>query len=66
MGDADASMARAKVVTKQPRPMEQDEEPPRKAEMLVQEVSRSIAALSHPLECGTGSGKSQQFSKVLK
>ena len=52
MGDADATGARAKAVIKQPRFMEQDEEPSRKAGMLVQEVSRSIAAVSHALECG--------------
>ena len=52
MGDADATGARAKAVTKQPRFMEQDEEPSRKAGVLVQEVSRSIAAVSRALECG--------------
>jgi hypothetical protein len=51
LGDGDASRARAKAVTKQPKFTEQDEEPSCKAG-LVQERLRSIAAMSHPLECG--------------
>jgi hypothetical protein len=52
VGDADVSGARAEAVTKQPRFMEQNEEQSRKAALLVQEVSRSIAAVFRPLECG--------------
>ena len=52
MGDADVSGARAEAVTKQPSFMEQNEEQSRKAALLAQEVSRSIAAVLRPNECG--------------